>query len=112
MSNRRPLHEYSADDILGWLEKSHEALLDAEEEHARAKALFEGYQGTVMEFIKNQGKPVEIAKKMMWADPRLVKAHDDYLEVWRKFQAAKNQKERIDDALRLWQTVRADVRKV
>lgn len=108
----RPLHEHTADELLEWLSKAHSDLLEAEKEHARAKGKFEAVQGAIMEHLKGQGKSIEVAKRLMWDDPRLLAAHEEYLEAWGEYQSTKNRKDRIDDAMRLWQTVRADARRI
>ena len=111
--SRRPLHEYTADDVISWKVKADEAELEAEVEHARAKAKFEAIQGAIMDYInKSQGKPIDVAKKLMWGDQRLVVAHEEYLEVMNRYHKAVAHTRRIQDAIRLWQTVRADVRHV
>lgn len=112
MVSNLSLHEYTADEILNWIAKAQDELLDAEADHAIAKGRFEAIQGAVMDEIKRNGHPVEIAKKLIWDDERIQKAHEEYLEAWGRHQKARNQDKRMDDALRLWQTVRADVRKV
>ena len=114
LSNHPPLHEYSADQLLSYLSDAQERAREAEIEHARAKAKFESTEAVLAEARRHQDdKPLATnLKGLIKNDELWVEAHKDYLLAWQHFQSQKDAQARARAALDLWQTVRADVRRV
>ena len=107
----RALHEFSADELISVLEERQMATIETEAEEARAKAKFEGVQGVLLASLKAE-HPVEIAKRLMCQEEAYRAAQEEYLRAVIEYQKAKSAQHRADRALQLWQTVRADSRRI
>ncbi len=104
------LSSMSAESLLMMLAKRQQDAIDAEAEEARVKARMEAIQGVVLDNLRKD-HPVEVAKKLMWGDESVRKAHEDYLEGLIAYKTAQAAQVRAKEALGLWQTLRADARK-
>ena len=106
------LLDLSAEQMLEELEARQEAAIEAEAKEARAKASLAATEGAVIDELRRQGFPVEIAKRKAQGHDSWREAHSVYLEVWVAFKAAQAAAQRASKALELWRTEKADARKV
>lgn len=106
------LSTMSAESLLMTLAKRQEESINAEAEEARAKAKLEAIVGTVMDFLnKEDGKSLEVAKRLVWGREEVVEAHTEYLDAMVVYKTKQAAMLRAKEALGLWQTLRADARR-
>lgn len=115
MSNpRRPLYEYSGDELLGFLSRAQAGVRREEKEHALAKAKFDATAAVLAEARRHwDDKPLAgNVPHLIKEQPEYQVAHSKYLSALIDYMEAKDECRRASDSLNLWQTERADVRKI
>lgn len=106
------LSSMSAEALLMTLAKRQDEAITAEAEEARAKAKLEATLGAVMDCLnKEEGKSLEVAKRLVWSREEVSAAHGEYLDAMVEYKTRQAAMLRAKEALGLWQTLRADARR-
>lgn len=106
------LSTVSAESLLMSLAKRQEEAIDAEADEARAKAKLEATLGVIIDSLnKEEGKSLEVAKRLVWGHEAAVKAHEEYLSAMVEYKRKQAAQLRAKESISCWQTLRADARK-
>ena len=99
-------------ELLDDMYESAEAEIDMAAEESIEKDKLEACEALCIQYYRDQGKTVDVAKGMAKNHQDYLKAREDYMEVFvnhRRAKARHNINSKLPD---LYQTVRSDLRKV
>ena len=106
------LHEMQAEQLIDILEERQEETIKAEAEESRTKAMFESVKGALLLAQRSEGVPMEAAKSVIQGLPQYQNALEGYLEAHTAYERARAAQDRASKAINLWQTTRADNRRI
>ena len=106
------LADQQPEDLLQELADCQGHVRECEWREARSKAYFHSKEAALMVVLKKEGHPIDIAKGLVKGDEAWKEDYKEYLKHALALQAAKDAKERARVAIDLWQTCRADLRRV
>jgi hypothetical protein len=107
------LIDYTPDQLIKFLEKAQNHVIEAEQDEAVAKDKYEQIHAVLALAERTEHKtPADLATKVVKNQVEYVEARTEYLIARAKFKEAVNQKDRVVKTMDLWQTGRADARRV